>query len=123
MPPPPPPVVNFPPIWPHPASFTSGKANVSVDALTWKFVDGSAGGAKDLEAAFERFAPLFFPHKVAGDAAGALTSVHVSVADVSGTLQLETDESCASSLPLSQLASCDSHVDSFHSTRHETQKV
>eukprot|EP01047_Picozoa_sp_COSAG01_P023860 COSAG01_NODE_1454_length_10256_cov_4.300748_4_plen_440_part_00 len=110
QPPPPPPASNFPPIWPYPKSFTSGKANASVvGGETFKF--SSSCTSKDLTAAFGRYKALTFPHATAAGPGGAnstaaaaaaagLSGVTVTVADPSPILQLETDESYTLHVPL-----------------------
>eukprot|EP00911_Craspedida_sp_UC1_P000889 UC1_evm1s677 len=113
-PPPPPPAVNFPPIWPLPAEYANGTANVTVSGLSsFTFKAGTA--SPDLTLAFQRYAPLFFPHKTttattssssfssaaAGANAGVITGVEVNVKDVSGDLQLETNESYVLTVPAS----------------------
>ena len=103
QPPPPGPSANFPPIWPYPKSFTSGKSNVSVVGSGFAF-KGDAK-LKDLSAAFARYQDLMFPHPVpaatADGAAASLGGVTVTVSDPSPILQLETDESYTLTIPAS----------------------
>eukprot|EP00045_Choanoeca_perplexa_P018020 m.274610 g.274610 ORF g.274610 m.274610 type:complete len:647 (+) comp17690_c0_seq3:36-1976(+) len=98
QPPPPPPAVNFPPIWPMPAAFTNGSTTVVVDSVNFKF--SATTTSKDLTAAFDRYQPLFFPN-IANTPTGSnvVTGVEVTVEDVSGELQLETNESYILTIP------------------------
>ena len=50
-----------PTIWPCPAKFTSGAANLTVDSSSFKF---SGCTHPDVVAAFERYIELTFPHPV-----------------------------------------------------------
>jgi hexosaminidase len=108
QPPPPPPASNFPPIWPHPKAFTSGKANISVVG-GGAFTLTATKSSKDLTGAFARFTKNCFPHNTASpdgnlSTAAGLAGVTVTVADTSGTLQLDTDESYTLDVPLSGMA-------------------
>lgn len=108
QPPPPPPASNFPPIWPHPKQFTAGSANISVVGGS-AFTLTATTASKDLTGAFARFTKNCFPHPTAGTegnltAAAGLTGVTVTATDVSGTLQLDTDESYTLDVPLSGTA-------------------
>ena len=56
----------------------------------------------DLTAAFARYQSIFFPRRsINPPGAGALAGVTVTVANVSGILQLETDESYVLYIPAS----------------------
>ena len=86
QPPPPPPSTNFPPIWPHPQTYTNGTASLSVDANAFKFVAVTA--SDDLTNAFERFQPMFFPHRTT--AKGTAKVCFCGVCDMCHILTMRT---------------------------------
>jgi len=99
QPPPPPSAVNFPPIWPYPSLFSNGSTLVAVNANAFKFAATTASA--DLNSAFARFQPMFFPHRssAVAESNGVLSSVIVTVANVNVQLQLESDESYVLDIP------------------------
>eukprot|EP01116_Phalansterium_solitarium_P023195 TRINITY_DN7_c0_g1_i1.p1 TRINITY_DN7_c0_g1~~TRINITY_DN7_c0_g1_i1.p1 ORF type:complete len:669 (+),score=276.66 TRINITY_DN7_c0_g1_i1:39-2009(+) len=92
----PPPKTNFPPIWPYPQQFTSANTTVQVAANSFQF--SAVKPSSDLTAAFARYQALMFPH-ASKDQPGGIAKVVVNAADVSGVLQLETDESYTLTIP------------------------
>lgn len=81
--------VNYPPIWPHPASFSNGSSTFTVNPTGFKF--SAHNPSPDLDNAFERYEKLFFPHRA--QQAGLINAVVVIVDDVHVQLQLGVDES------------------------------
>eukprot|EP01116_Phalansterium_solitarium_P016478 TRINITY_DN3839_c0_g1_i1.p1 TRINITY_DN3839_c0_g1~~TRINITY_DN3839_c0_g1_i1.p1 ORF type:complete len:673 (-),score=228.15 TRINITY_DN3839_c0_g1_i1:183-2201(-) len=95
---------SWPPVWPHPHRYGNGTATVVVDGRQLRFT-APDGTSADLDAAFERYRRLMLPHTYDGlqshDAAsvqpteatvGVLSEIVVRVANLSGELQMETDE-------------------------------
>jgi len=96
----PPPSTVWPPIWPYPASFTNGTNPLVVDSVNFRFTAKTT--SPDIAAAFTRYRKLFFPHPPfpnSSNALATLTEVAVSAIDLSGVIQLETDESYTLTVP------------------------
>jgi hypothetical protein len=87
---------NWPPIWPHPASFSNGTSLVQLSA---PFSFNIATASPDLTAAVKRYQDITFPHVAAPGGSPTLSTVILSAKDTSGTLQLETDESYGAHWP------------------------
>jgi hypothetical protein len=87
-------------IWPHPAMFNSGATSIGVDFRRFQLL--STTPCSDLSAAFNRYLATIFPHSPKSPQppeSEILPSLIVTVADISGELQLETDESYNLTIP------------------------
>eukprot|EP00056_Hartaetosiga_gracilis_P011549 m.175691 g.175691 ORF g.175691 m.175691 type:complete len:608 (+) comp13519_c1_seq3:29-1852(+) len=95
-PPPPPPSVNWPPVWPLPKQHSNGTTTIAVDANTFNF---NGPTSKDLSNAFARYMSLIFAHKQKSKPSIAISSVEVSVSNLTTPLQWGVSEEYTLNIP------------------------